>query len=596
MTTQITRMTIVPQLSPYDTGKVIQLTYLGHKDSHREFLHQLEALTGRIQRAAVQYSGTTTTHTNSIYPVGTDIYRRRDGRCQAREGVEAILKMEFSTILAANQAHSLLLENQGLLPISFHVLALERQSYLVLEEGDVLLNLRGIRETTTRADSALNGVCNLTRRNGCTCTVYSQPRCEFHSFGQAAVNDPPRFAPISPPNVQESRERIGEPREVFHLRGPSIGSSEDGFSSSGSLPSLRGGYFGTTATTTTRKARTGSTTTNTTSSPSVDGYSDADLDSLDDHTKATTRMTNHKKNSMIPEITILHPSDHQLDDFDQLALSMANFGVATPIVEHADSTKVPWHREKTIVAAPVKEEQYPPRASASASVSATRPQAQPQTQPQVLYSHVAGNRNSHSQSAMMARPANLHFVPSTSMNVSPPHTHSHSTTANANVVTSPNTHHSPTRVRVDGSSTSSPSPVPTMTRASNEPRSSISSTSSNSGSSGSDEHYHRHNYNHQNNKQPQRSSSSSSRTHRPPRQDKRLYVADPHQGPRPTDWMLSEDTMKSRVARDAKFAQIVALGLTKGRTKAQWAQARRPGKRDRDAAKQRLRELEEANE
>jgi len=30
---------------------------------------------------------------------------------------------------------------------------------------------------------------------------------------------------------------------------------------------------------------------------------------------------------------------------------------------------------------------------------------------------------------------------------------------------------------------------------------------------------------------------------------------------------------------------MVSLGLAKGRTKAGWAQARRPGKRDRDAAK-----------
>jgi hypothetical protein len=81
-----------------------------------------------------------------------------------------------------------------------------------------------------------------------------------------------------------------------------------------------------------------------------------------------------------------------------------------------------------------------------------------------------------------------------------------------------------------------------------------------------------------------------------PRQDKRLYAADPHVGPRPTDWMLSEETIRSRNARDARFAQIVAMGLTKGRTKAGWAQARRPGKRDRDAAKRKLREMEEEAE
>jgi len=35
---------------------------------------------------------------------------------------------------------------------------------------------------------------------------------------------------------------------------------------------------------------------------------------------------------------------------------------------------------------------------------------------------------------------------------------------------------------------------------------------------------------------------------------------------------------------------MVSLGLAKGHTKAGWAQARRPGKRDRDAAKKKLTE------
>lgn len=60
--------------------------------------------------------------------------------------------------------------------------------------------------------------------------------------------------------------------------------------------------------------------------------------------------------------------------------------------------------------------------------------------------------------------------------------------------------------------------------------------------------------------------------------------------------MLSEDTIKTREARDARFMQIVALGLAPGRTKSGWAQARRPGKRDRDAAKAKLREMEEETE
>ena len=57
-----------------------------------------------------------------------------------------------------------------------------------------------------------------------------------------------------------------------------------------------------------------------------------------------------------------------------------------------------------------------------------------------------------------------------------------------------------------------------------------------------------------------------------------------------TDWMLSPETLASRPAKDVKFAHLVSLGLAKGRTKAGWAQARRPGKRDRDAAKKKLTE------
>jgi hypothetical protein len=79
-------------------------------------------------------------------------------------------------------------------------------------------------------------------------------------------------------------------------------------------------------------------------------------------------------------------------------------------------------------------------------------------------------------------------------------------------------------------------------------------------------------------------------------QDQRLYAAGPHLGPLPTDWMLPEETLRSRAAREARFAQIVAMGSSQGRTKAGWAQTRPPGKRDRDAAKKKLREIEEKAE
>jgi len=54
--------------------------------------------------------------------------------------------------------------------------------------------------------------------------------------------------------------------------------------------------------------------------------------------------------------------------------------------------------------------------------------------------------------------------------------------------------------------------------------------------------------------------------------------------------MLSPETLAARPAKDAKFAHMVTLGLAKGHTEAGWAQARRPGKRDRDAAKKELTE------
>lgn len=68
-------------------------------------------------------------------------------------------------------------------------------------------------------------------------------------------------------------------------------------------------------------------------------------------------------------------------------------------------------------------------------------------------------------------------------------------------------------------------------------------------------------------------------------EQQKLFARDPHKGPRSTDWMLSPETLQARREKDEKFAKMVEMGLAKGRTKAGWAQARRPGKRDRDAAK-----------
>jgi hypothetical protein len=88
-----------------------------------------------------------------------------------------------------------------------------------------------------------------------------------------------------------------------------------------------------------------------------------------------------------------------------------------------------------------------------------------------------------------------------------------------------------------------------------------------------------------------KSSVSSTHSHTPSHksaENQKVYAFDPHRGPRSTDWMLSPETLAARPAKDAKFAHMVQLGLAKGRTKAGWAQARRPGKRDRDAAKKKL--------
>ena len=91
-----------------------------------------------------------------------------------------------------------------------------------------------------------------------------------------------------------------------------------------------------------------------------------------------------------------------------------------------------------------------------------------------------------------------------------------------------------------------------------------------------------------------RGKSSASSTHSlksvSAAENQKPYAFDPHRGPRSTDWMHSPETLATRPTKDARFAQMVALGLAKGRTKAGWAQARRPGKRDRDAAKRKLAE------
>ncbi|KAG8785020.1 hypothetical protein FRC15_002113 [Serendipita sp. 397] len=545
MTTQMNLTGLKP--SSLETAKVIQVTYLGHKDSHREFLLHLQALTGRIQRAALQYS---TTFSNGGTGAGGRFISAqaqaqswslpRDGR-QAREATT--LKIEFSTGSAANKAQSLLVANQHqrVLPLTIVVTSLERLSYFVLEEGDILLslNFRGIGGQQQMNLDDFSGSDGVNRPSqygyGNGRTVYSQPRYSSHSFdiGSPYGNDLAPFAPTPIPIASP-------PTASDHFPGPSFG-SEDGCSSSGSLSSprfsagshRRNGYGTTTITT--------RTTTTTTGSPSVDGYSDAELESVDG-SKTTSRM-------IIPDVAIHLPSDGTdgLDEFDQLALSMANFGVATPIVERTNAN-VPWHRERTIVA-PIQKETETDKTNVVSDATSYHHRQRPHANspPQVLYSHVASNRN-NSQS--MSPPAPRHA---------------------ATPLTTPMA----------------------MTNEMRLPRTSISSESSSGSSSGSD--CHSTSNNSHNDSHHSRQSSSSSRTHRP-RQDKRLYVVDPHMGPRPTDWMLSEETLKSRNARDAKFAQVVAMGLAKGRTKAQWAQARRPGKRDRDAAKQKLREMEEANE
>lgn len=62
------------------------------------------------------------------------------------------------------------------------------------------------------------------------------------------------------------------------------------------------------------------------------------------------------------------------------------------------------------------------------------------------------------------------------------------------------------------------------------------------------------------------------------------YIADPLQGKRKWDLLLSPEALKAREERDARYREVVALGLSGGRTKRQWARARKPGKREREEA------------
>ena len=247
-----------------------------------------------------------------------------------------------------------------------------------------------------------------------------------------------------------------------------------------------------------------------------------------------------------------------LDDFDELALSMSNLDVATPVVG-TNKQRAPWQldadRDEPRAGYTLKQQ---PTLNSTVSAEENKAVVQPAMTTTTTMAVPRPTVASYSNALRKSLPMETTM---TTLRTSAPgeisttvayHRHHHSDAQSESSSTTTHTKHS---------------------------TSSSSSSSTNSRSNTL--------------RQP---PSSGTQFRKAPRQDKRLYAADPHQGPRPTDWMLSSETLASREARDARFAQIVQSGLAKGRTKAGWAQARRPGKRDRDAAKAKLRELEEEQE
>lgn len=549
--------------------KCLKITIYDGSESPMLFLRTLELVSGRIHRAAMQVRG-------------KPFNGHPHGQKSADSVVVFLLKVEFLTADSARKALASLLSkdaSHGLAEKARQVAAAALPSF-ALDEEDVLVDFR-----------SLHDALGVIMRNGTPSPPTSEPVDKYRNCATAqrtidgkwdVLSSPPlgprvyrvSFLTVNAPHQAAGTTHPSSPgvllngksMEIPEMSRPPRCMSEDGSYSSSSAPSA-GSSTGSNS-----SVRNGSYIRH------DDAFCSSEQNLFDLEYEAPNAMS-------------LRMADI-LDDYEDLALEISKFDLITPTNDRGDA---PWRHYSTPSAnwgltnasaskGDAEPQQYPRPRETTCGVSQMRKgEVYPPIQrPGITRDECTPRTNLLSPSfGVTTSPENLRRSTSSSSSnyglpCSPPqsgvyHHRHHDHDHDERTSFASRTGQSPQHNR--GSSYSST--ATSQSRHSDYQSYDSKSTSSHSSTS---------------------TPSAKQRSSKKSNQDKRIYVTDPHKGPRPTDWMLSDETLKSRAARDARFMQIVAAGLAPGRTKAGWAQARRPGKRDRDAAKAKMRETEEEKE
>lgn len=540
----------IPQRSPrsISSSKTLHIHVYDSLVSPQAFLRQLETSAGRIHRAAVQI--------------------RSDGNgISHRESSVAVisLKVEFLTVDAAAIALGTIQTkqpHQGLAEMARQVVGQLVPSF-ALDEEDTLLDIVSLHATSTGAQSATT-VLSTLGSNGLGVG-------EFEKRSLAGI-DTSSYSGADTVSINDS---MG----ISLMTRPRSCGSEGGSYASSSAPSA------------------GSSTGSSTSARS--GSFIRRDDALISHPQGPPDL-DYRTLSTTQQPMALHMADI-LDDYDDLASEISKFELNTPTNDRGNapwkdttagggwaSVSAPFASRDTVLQPyqrPREPFGFPQRLGGERSPpihaydwsDVTRENFTPRISPQTSPHGMNGKpqRNHHQQRSSvssLAEPVSQGNNMSAARPDNTPYYHHRNFSATER----------PQHTRDSSYSSATTSQSRHSDRQSHDSKSSSSSSRSSVSTNPPGT--------------PTNNNNNNKRAHKKVNQDKRLYSADPHKGPRPTDWMLSDDTLKSRAARDARFAAIVAAGLAPGRTKAGWTQARRPGKRDRDAAKAKLREMEEEKE
>jgi hypothetical protein len=526
-------------------SKCLHITIYDGSESPMIFLRKLEALSGHIHRVAMQVRG-----------------KPFSGDCQktAYSVVVFLLKVEFLTAEAARKALASLMSRDsslGLAETARKVLASALPAF-ALDEEDVLVDIRSFHDTV--------GVM----RHG-TPSLHSEPLVQQDYANEQRIPSSKRIL-LSPLSISRSY------RVSYNVSAHDQAAGTTNPSSRGVLLSHKS--IEIEETTRPRSCGSEGGSYSSSSAPSAGSNTSARNGSYIRHDDA---VSSFNKCSLDLEYEATTPMSLQMadisDDYEDLALEISKFHLITPTNDRGDA---PWRH-------------YGPSThwGLLTSASASKGDAGPQSYLHPRETYGLSQTHNGNVSPSIHRPGMSldDCTPKTSP-LSQSFGVAIDSPGNLQRSTSSSTFERQMRVDTPQNSryrhnrTVSTAQKPQHTRGSSY--SSIATSQS-----------HHSDYQSYDSKSTSSHSSTSTpakRSNKKSSQDKRLYVTDPHKGPRPTDWMLSEETLKSRAARDARFMQIVATGLAPGRTKAGWTQARRPGKRDRDAAKAKMREMEEEKE